>query len=105
VKAKPLLDANNIKELVDPSLGNEYDPEEMVYTLAVASLCIHHSSTTRPSMKSVVCFLKGDRKSLELVRRPKVVKPLMFDSCDSEDYTRSSYLNDLNRHKQLALEQ
>jgi len=53
VKAKPLLDANNIKELVDPSLGKEYDPEEMVYTLAVASLCIHHSSTTRPSMKSV----------------------------------------------------
>lgn len=103
--AKPLLDANNVKELVDPSLGNEYDPEEMVYALAVASLCIHHSSTSRPSMKSVVCFLKGDRESLELVRRPKIVKPLMFDSCDSEDYTRSSYLNDLNRHKQLALEQ
>jgi hypothetical protein len=53
MKAKPLLDANNIQELVDPSLGNEYDPEEMVYTLAVASLCIHHSSTSRPSMKSV----------------------------------------------------
>ncbi|WVZ79063.1 hypothetical protein U9M48_026690 [Paspalum notatum var. saurae] len=103
--AKPLLDANNVKELVDPSLGDEYDPEEMVYILAVASLCIHHSSTSRPSMKSVVCFLKGDRESLELVRRPKIVKPLMFDSCDSEDYTRSSYLNDLNRHKQLALEQ
>lgn len=103
--AKPLLDANNIQELVDPSLGNEYDPEEMVYTLAVASLCIHHSSTSRPSMKSVVCFLKGDRESLELVRRPKIVKPLMFDSGDSEDYTRSSYLSDLNRHKQLALEQ
>jgi hypothetical protein len=130
MKAKPLLDANNIQELVDPSLGNEYDPEEMVYTLAVASLCIHHSSTSRPSMKSVggsfllikvqmrkltleffllllqvVCFLKGDRESLELVRRPKIVKPLMFDSGDSEDYTRSSYLSDLNRHKQLALEQ
>ncbi|CAL5039813.1 unnamed protein product [Urochloa decumbens] len=103
--AKPLLDANNIKDLVDPSLGNEYDPEEMVYILAVASLCIHHSSSSRPSMKSVVRFLKGDRESLELVRRPKIVKPLMFDSCDSEDYTRSSYLNDLNRHKQLALEQ
>lgn len=63
VKAKPLLDANNIKELVDPSLGNEYDPEEMVYILAVASLCIHHSSTSRPSMKSVsewifICQLK-----------------------------------------------
>ncbi|KAL6873487.1 hypothetical protein ACP4OV_013569 [Aristida adscensionis] len=103
--AKPLLDSNKIKELVDPSLGNEYDPEEMVYILAVASLCIHHSSISRPSMKSVVRFLKGDRASLELMGRPKIAKPLMFDSCDSEDYTRSSYLHDLDRHKQLALEQ
>ncbi|KAL6603118.1 hypothetical protein ACP70R_043479 [Stipagrostis hirtigluma subsp. patula] len=103
--AKPLLDSNKIRELVDPSLGNEYDPEELVLTLAVASMCIHHSSISRPSMKSVVCFLKGDRKSLELMGRPKIAKPLMFDSCDSEDYTRSTYLHDLDRHKQLALEQ
>ncbi|GJN39042.1 hypothetical protein PR202_gb28136 [Eleusine coracana subsp. coracana] len=103
--AKPLLDTNNVKELVDPSLGNEYDPDELVYILAVASMCIHHSSSSRPSMKSVVCFLKGDRNSLEVTRMPKMVKPLMFDSCDSEDYSRSRYLNDLDRHKQLALEQ
>ena len=66
--------------------------------------CKMHKLTLICCMQ-VVCFLKGDRKSLELVGRPKIVKPLMFDSCDSEDYTRSSYLNDLNRHKQLALEQ
>jgi hypothetical protein len=53
VKAKPLLDSNNVKELVDPSLGNEYDPEELVHTLAVASMCIHHSSSSRPSVNSV----------------------------------------------------
>jgi len=29
----------------------------------------------------------------------------MFDAGDLEDYTCSTYLNDLNRHKQLALEQ
>ncbi|KAK3139471.1 hypothetical protein QOZ80_5AG0383800 [Eleusine coracana subsp. coracana] len=103
--AKPLLDSNNVKELVDPSLGNEYDQDELVYILAVASMCINHSSSSRPSMKSVVCFLKGDRESLEVTRRPKIINPLMFDSCDSEDYSCSRYLDDLNRHKQLALEQ
>uniref|UniRef100_A0A0E0E4W3 non-specific serine/threonine protein kinase n=1 Tax=Oryza meridionalis TaxID=40149 RepID=A0A0E0E4W3_9ORYZ len=105
--AKPLLDSNNMKELVDPSLDVGYDPEEMAHILAVASMCIHHSSSSRPSMKSVVRFLKGDRESLEMMQlqRPKLTKPLMFDSGDSEDYTRSSYLNDLDRHKKLALEQ
>ncbi|GJN13640.1 hypothetical protein PR202_gb00365 [Eleusine coracana subsp. coracana] len=103
--AKPLLDSNNVKELVDPSLGNEYDPDELVYILAVASMCIHHSSSSRPSMKSVVCFLKGERESLEVTRRPNIVNPLMFDSSDSEDYSCSRYLDDLNRHKQLAFEQ
>jgi hypothetical protein len=53
----------------------------------------------------VVQFLKGDRVSLELMGKPKPTKPPMFDSCDSEDYTRTSYLNDLDKHKQLALEQ
>lgn len=103
--AKPLLESNNMKGLVDPSLDAGYDPEEMALTLAVASMCIHHSSNLRPSMRSVVRFLKGDRESLELMGKPKPTKPPMFDSCDSEDYTRTSYLNDLDKHKQLALEQ
>uniref|UniRef100_M8CBH4 non-specific serine/threonine protein kinase n=1 Tax=Aegilops tauschii TaxID=37682 RepID=M8CBH4_AEGTA len=103
--AKPLLESNNMKGLVDPSLDVGYDPEEMALTLAVASMCIHHSANLRPSMKSVVRFMKGDRESLELMGKPKPTKPPMFDSCDSEDYTRTSYLNDLDKHKQLALEQ
>jgi hypothetical protein len=43
-----LLDSNNMKELVDPSLDVGYDPEEMAHILAVASMCIHHSSSSRP---------------------------------------------------------
>lgn len=103
--AKPLLESNNMKGLVDPSLDAGYDPEEMALTLAVASICIHHSSSLRPSMRAVVRFLKGDMESLELMGKPKPTKPPMFESCDSEDYTRTSYLNDLDKHKQLALEQ
>jgi hypothetical protein len=55
-KAKPLLESNNMKGLVDPSLDVGYDPEEMALTLAVASMCIHHSSSLRPSMRSVSCL-------------------------------------------------
>ncbi|CAO2199734.1 unnamed protein product [Urochloa humidicola] len=50
------------QELVDPSLSNEYDHE-------VASLCIHHSSSSL---------------GMKLVRRSKIIKPLMLDLCDSE---------------------
>lgn len=106
--AKPLLHANNVKELADPSLGDAYDPEEMRRSLLVASMCIHHLSSSRPSMNWVVRLLKCEEGYAELMGRelrPKIARPPLFDACDSEDYTCSRYLNDLHRHKQLALEQ
>ncbi|KAJ3679265.1 hypothetical protein LUZ60_017276 [Juncus effusus] len=106
--AKPLLDLNKVKELVDPSLANAYDTKEMAKLLMVASMCIHHLSTSRPSMNSVVRLLKGEEGSMEHVGRelkPKSVISPVFDNCDTEDYTRSRYLNDLNRYKQLALQE
>ncbi|XP_072963020.1 receptor-like cytosolic serine/threonine-protein kinase RBK1 isoform X3 [Typha angustifolia] len=106
--AKPLLDSNNVKDLADPSLGDAYDVEEMTRALAVATMCIHHLSNSRPSMNLVVRLLRGDEGSVELIGRemkPKVATAPLFDACDSEDYTCSRYLNDLHRHKQLALEQ
>lgn len=39
--------------LQDPSLDVGYDPEEMALALAVASMCIQHSSNLQPSMRSV----------------------------------------------------
>ncbi|XP_078162057.1 receptor-like cytosolic serine/threonine-protein kinase RBK1 isoform X2 [Carex rostrata] len=105
--AKPLLDQNKVKDLVDPSLENAYDMKEMVRLLMVASMCIHHTSTVRPRMNSVVRLLKGEEESVELTRekwKPKVTRPPIVDACDADDYTSSRYLNDLNRYKQLALE-
>lgn len=52
-QAKPLLDANNVKQLADPSLGDAYDDKEMRRALLVASMCIHHLSTSRPNMNWV----------------------------------------------------
>lgn len=52
-QAKPLLDAGNLEELVDPGLGGSYDPREMNSAVAVASASIHHMPTLRPYMNQV----------------------------------------------------
>lgn len=57
VQAKPLLDTNNVKELADPRLGDNYDIIEMKRVMSTASICIHHSSTLRPNMNRVWDFL------------------------------------------------
>ncbi|XP_016725128.1 receptor-like cytosolic serine/threonine-protein kinase RBK2 isoform X1 [Gossypium hirsutum] len=47
---KPLLKKNEIRELIDPNLGNDYSAREMGLVLLAASLCIHRSSIRRPQM-------------------------------------------------------
>jgi hypothetical protein len=49
-QAKPLLTSNNIKELVDPVLGDAYDAEQMKLVILSASMCIDQSSIQRPHM-------------------------------------------------------
>lgn len=45
-----MLDSNDIRELVDPSLGDNYDTEEMERMVLTASLCIEQSPILRPRM-------------------------------------------------------
>ncbi|XP_043711972.1 receptor-like cytosolic serine/threonine-protein kinase RBK1 [Telopea speciosissima] len=101
--AKPLLDTNNLKDLVDPSLGHGYEIIEMKRMILTASRCIHHSSTMRPNMSRVLQQLRGEDGTMEVIGS-RETKPLLLDACDLDDYTCSNYLNDLNRHMQLALE-
>ncbi|XP_064996539.1 receptor-like cytosolic serine/threonine-protein kinase RBK1 isoform X3 [Musa acuminata AAA Group] len=106
--ARPLLDANSVKQLVDPSLEDSYDAKELARALQVASACIHHLSTSRPTMNEVVRLLRGEEGLMEIIGKEsnyKVARPPLIDTCDMDDYTSSRYLNDLHRHKQLALEQ
>ncbi|KAG0447883.1 hypothetical protein HPP92_028105, partial [Vanilla planifolia] len=103
--AKPFLEANDIKRLLDPSFGDDYDAEELKRVLLVSSICIHPISTSRPCMNMVVQLLRGDPRTQELMGRASKTAVPLFDACDFEDYTRSRYLSDLHRHKQLALEQ
>ncbi|KAK7252443.1 hypothetical protein RIF29_36380 [Crotalaria pallida] len=101
--AKPLLDTNNVKEIADPRLQEEYDPTEMNRAMVTASMCIHHVSSMRPYMNQVVKLLKGETV-LELKPNSGSSKSLLLEACDLEDYTCSNYLKDLNRHRQLLME-
>ena len=51
VQAKPLLKKNDIRELIDPSLGDDFDNRQINIMLLAASLCIQQSSIRRPSMR------------------------------------------------------
>ncbi|KAL2320905.1 hypothetical protein Fmac_029874 [Flemingia macrophylla] len=67
--AKPLLKKNNIRGLIDPSLGNDFDRRQIKIMLLVASLCIQQSSIRRPSMKQVVQLLNGNLSCLKLTTK------------------------------------
>ena len=59
-----MLDNNNTKELADPSLGGNYDLEEMDRVVLTASLCIEQSPVLRPRMSQASVELHITRTTL-----------------------------------------
>lgn len=102
--AKPLLEANNAKELADPRLGDDYDPIEMKHAMFTALMCIHHLPNTRPHMIRVVQLLRGEGAPVEFKQKTNAGRAVLLDGCDLQDYTCTTYLKDLNRHMQLVME-
>lgn len=101
--AKPLLEKNNLKDLVDPRLGDDFDLTEMRRSMLTASLCINHLATMRPSMNRVVHLLRGEDGPLEL-QKCNTGRAGILEGCDLQDYTCASYLDELTRHRQLVME-
>ncbi|KAI3948174.1 hypothetical protein MKX01_014773 [Papaver californicum] len=102
--AKPLLDKNEFRELIDPSLGDSYDRQQMNHVASTAALCIQHSSILRPRMSQVVPLLKGSETGSDLCQRRFLHRTCSEEFFDVDEYSTSRYLKDLNRHKQIALE-
>ncbi|CAI0403812.1 unnamed protein product [Linum tenue] len=104
--AKPLLVENDVSTLVDPRLGNDFDPIEMKRAMVTAFLCIDHVSKMRPSMNRVVQLLNGEDLTIDMVMISKTSsgRAVILDASDLQDYTCTNYLNDLNRHMQLVME-
>ncbi|XXG79352.1 hypothetical protein AAC387_Pa09g0443 [Persea americana] len=104
--AKPLLEKNDFRRLVDTSLNNTYDPQQMSHLALIASLCIQQSSILRPRMSQIVQLLKGEGnlEPPKLGRRSTLQRTYSVELLDVEEYNSTRYLNDLNRHRQVAME-
>ncbi|KAA8550918.1 hypothetical protein F0562_002602 [Nyssa sinensis] len=92
--AKPLLKKHKIRELVDPSLAEDYNSLQMNLVVLTASLCIQQSAIRRPQMRQVALLLKGNHGSLELVK-----------GCRMSSSWKRYYEEILNteEHKQMVL--
>ncbi|RAL41558.1 hypothetical protein DM860_018090 [Cuscuta australis] len=65
-----LQERGSILELVDPELGSNYEPEEVMLVLKIALLCTNASPTLRPKMSQVVSMLQGHTLVEDLLSGP-----------------------------------
>ncbi|CAH8357235.1 unnamed protein product [Eruca vesicaria subsp. sativa] len=63
--AKTLLDDRDYLQLLDPSLLNDYNGDQMEMMALAATLCIRHNPQSRPEMGMVLNLLKGDVEMLK----------------------------------------
>ncbi|KAG4977621.1 hypothetical protein JHK86_037095 [Glycine max] len=83
--AKPLLTANNIKELVDPVLADAYDEEQM---------------------KLVFDILRGEEESLRIMEersKSKLQRTYSEELFDAEEYNSTKFLSERDRHMETIL--
>ncbi|KAI9186917.1 hypothetical protein LWI28_022262 [Acer negundo] len=102
--AKPLLDNNDIRELADPSLGDNYDLEELNRVVLTASLCIERLINVL--VLQVVILLRGDEYAEECAKeqqKPTHKRTYSEELLDAQEYNSTRYLGDLNRLKEIAL--
>ncbi|XP_039032262.1 receptor-like cytosolic serine/threonine-protein kinase RBK2 [Hibiscus syriacus] len=97
--AKPLLDENDIKELLDPSLGDDYDAEEVDRMVLTASLCIEQSPILRPQMSQVVILLRGDEYAAECCKESQNQSHHRTNSNE----LRNTQLNNIDQLREIAL--
>nr|XP_043608516.1 receptor-like cytosolic serine/threonine-protein kinase RBK2 [Erigeron canadensis] len=98
--AKPLMEANEIRELVDPSLGDDYDHEEMERVILAASLCIELTPVLRPRMSQVVMLLRRDydpKGSTTQQKKQAFQRTYSEELMDAQEYNSTKTLNNMPR--------
>ncbi|XVE60268.1 hypothetical protein DITRI_Ditri05aG0115300 [Diplodiscus trichospermus] len=96
--AKPILNGGKVSQLLDPSLGDCYDLDQMERMVLAATLCIRRAPRARPQMSVVVKLLEGDAEVTKWARL-QVNALEGSDTLDDEACPRSN----LQSHLSLAL--
>lgn len=98
--AKPLMERNEIRELVDPSLGDDYNQQEMERVILAASLCIELTPVLRPRMSQVVMLLRNDynpKGSTPQQKKRAFQRTYSEELMDAQEYNSTKHLNNTPR--------
>lgn len=79
---RPLLAEENIKAVVDPSLGNKYNEDCMWKVAELGMMCVEPRPSNRPTMAGVVQELR-EAIALEGIAHPSLMTPLSPRSAQS----------------------
>lgn len=52
-QAKPILKGGEVAQLLDPSMGSDYDHDQIERMVVAANLCIRHAPGLRPEISTV----------------------------------------------------
>ncbi|KAL3747480.1 hypothetical protein ACJRO7_016291 [Eucalyptus globulus] len=97
------LEDGNFDSLVDPSLQNNYNHNEMARMVACAAACVRHSARRRPRMSQIVRALEGDVSLSDLNEGIRPGHSGLYSSYGSSDYDTSQYNEDLKKFRKMAL--
>ncbi|KAK7301440.1 hypothetical protein RJT34_12304 [Clitoria ternatea] len=67
--ATPILNSGKVSQLLDPSLGDNYDHGEMERMVLAATLCIRRAPRARPQMSLISKLLGGD---VDVIKRARL---------------------------------
>ncbi|CAL9121942.1 unnamed protein product [Musa textilis] len=101
--ATRILQAGEVKELVDPCLGSCYDRAELERMMFAASLCIKRAPCSRPRIALVLRLLQGDDDDVLRWARSQVSTSEESDGLDDEAAMFQSNSN-IQSHINLALQ-
>ncbi|KAF9621468.1 hypothetical protein IFM89_021772 [Coptis chinensis] len=77
--AKSLLSCGLCENLIDPHLNEDYDKEEMERMIMAARLCLMHSSSRRPTMKTILQLLEDQEYWLKIQKeREEFINEISF---------------------------
>jgi len=89
-----LYETNEVLEMVDESMGDEYDKEEVLRMIQLGLLCTQASVAQRPSMSEIVAMLVSKRDINNLQTTPmKRALGYTVRTTNSESGTSSSASN------------
>ncbi|KAL2942239.1 Receptor-like cytosolic serine/threonine-protein kinase RBK2 [Bienertia sinuspersici] len=103
--AKPLLDDHDLKSLVDPVLGDDYDEEQLDQMVLTASLCIQQTPVLRPRMNQIAILLRGESYCAEKMKGKQTHttrRTYSEELLDAKEYNSTKHLNDMRRLRQVA---